>query len=111
MAGRDSRSPHETPVVARRSSIVLLAAPAAAEDPWSRKQSIDSRIATLHEKIAQAQAREQALASQIASVSTRIQELEAEVGDVSTDLAVLEHDLALQQEKLDRLEDLLERME
>jgi murein DD-endopeptidase MepM/ murein hydrolase activator NlpD len=99
--------------VARRLSIVLLlflllAAPAAAVDPWSRKQAIDSRIAGLHEKIAQAQAREQDLSSEIASVSTRIQELEGQVGDVSSDLAALEHDLALQQEKLDRLTELFE---
>lgn len=99
--------------MARRLAIVLgffllLAAPAAADDPWSRKQAIDSRLAGLQSKIASAQAREQELAGEIASVTTRIRELEAQVGGVSADLAALERDLALQQEKLDRLTELFD---
>jgi murein DD-endopeptidase MepM/ murein hydrolase activator NlpD len=97
--------------VVRRLSVVLclfllLAAPAAADDPAARKAAIDSRLAGLQTKIANAREREQALTAQIARVSSEIQELEGQVGDVMSDLAVLEHDLALQREKLARLTEL-----
>ena len=85
---------------------LLLAAPALGDDVAGRKQSVDARIARLHEKIASAQRQEQALAAQIADVSDRIHSLEQRVGDVSARLAPLERDLALHREKLGRLNEL-----
>jgi murein DD-endopeptidase MepM/ murein hydrolase activator NlpD len=86
--------------------LALLAAAPAAGDTITKKRQVDSKIATLNEKIAAARAREQRLASQIADLSQRIRTLEAEVGDVSRDLATLEQDLALQREKLARVTEL-----
>ncbi len=86
--------------------LLVVAAPAAAHNAHDRKAQVDSRLAQVNQKIAEARRREAALNAEIASVTTRIQSLERQVGDVSQDLAVLEHDLALQQEKLDRLNEL-----
>ena len=84
---------------------LLIATPAGA-DNVTRKQSVDSRITGLQDKIAAARAKEQRLARDIADVTSRIRTLEAEVGDVSTDLALLEQDLALQRERLTRITEL-----
>ena len=86
--------------------LALLAAAPAAGDNAAHKQSIDSRISSLNDKIAAARAKEQRLASQIADVSARIRTLEAEVGGVSRDLETLEQDLALQRERLARITEL-----
>ena len=84
---------------------LLIATPAGA-DNVTRKQSVDSRITGLQDKIAAARAKEQRLAREIADVTSRIRTLESEVGDVSTDLALLEQDLALQRERLTRITEL-----
>ncbi len=84
---------------------LLIAAPAAA-DNVTRKQSVDSKISGLQDKIAAARAKEQRLSREIADVTARIRTLESEVGDVSTDLALLEQDLALQRERLARITEL-----
>jgi len=84
---------------------LLIATPAGA-DNVTRKQSVDSRITGLQDKIAAARAKEQRLAREIADVTSRIRTLESEVGDVSTDLALLEQDLALQRERLARITEL-----
>jgi murein DD-endopeptidase MepM/ murein hydrolase activator NlpD len=85
------------------SVALALAATPAAGDVYSRKQSVDARISTLHARIAAAQERAQALSAEIDRVGSRIQGLESRVGDVSAQLATLEADLALHQRKLDRL--------
>jgi murein DD-endopeptidase MepM/ murein hydrolase activator NlpD len=87
--------------------VLLLAAPAAG-GLYDRQQSLQDRIAEAQSKLAEARAREQALAAEIASVSQRIRSLESEVGDVSSRLAALEEDLALHQRKLDKLTELYE---
>ena len=87
--------------------VLLLAAPAAG-GIYDRQQSLQDRIAEAQSKLAEARAREQALAAEIASVSQRIRSLESEVGDVSSRLAALEEDLALHQRKLDKLAELYE---
>ena len=94
----------------RRILVVLLlalitAAPAAGDNA-TRKAQVDSRISSLNEKIAAAQAKEQRLASEIAAVTSRIRSLESEIGDVETDLHLLEQDLALQQERLAKITEL-----
>jgi murein DD-endopeptidase MepM/ murein hydrolase activator NlpD len=85
---------------------LLVATPAAAVNPASKKERIDQKIETLNDKIAAARAREQQLHSQIAHVNAKIRALESEVGGVSNDLELLERDLALQQEKLNRITEL-----
>ena len=87
---------------------LLVGTPAVAGDVTSRKESVDARLARLHEQIAAAQRREQALTAEIASVSERIQGLQRRVGDVTARLSTLERDLALHREKLDRLNALYE---
>jgi murein DD-endopeptidase MepM/ murein hydrolase activator NlpD len=82
---------------------LLVCAPALAGDVTSRKDSVDARLARLHEQIAAAQRREQTLTAEIAAVSERIQGLQRQVGDVTARLGTLERDLALHREKLDRL--------
>jgi murein DD-endopeptidase MepM/ murein hydrolase activator NlpD len=86
--------------------VALLAATPAAADTVTKKQQVDARIASLNDKIASARAKERRLAGEIAGLTSRIRSLEAEVGDVSRDLAVLEQDLALQQERLNRITEL-----
>ena len=83
--------------------VAAIAAAPAAGDVYSRKHSVDARIATLHSRIAEAQQRAQELSAEIDSVSSRIHSLEGRVGDVSARLATLESDLALHQRKLERL--------
>ena len=79
---------------------LLLAAPAAGDN--------SGRIATLQAKIAAARAHESRLNTEIASVTREIRSLESRVGDVSQRLSILEHDLALHQARLDKLNELYE---
>jgi assimilatory nitrate reductase catalytic subunit len=83
--------------------VLVVAAPAAHGDLYGRKQSLDGRIAGLHDKIAAARAREQALGGQIVDVTARIQSLERRAVGVSARLSSLESDLALHREKLARV--------
>src|SRR6266545_823673 len=85
---------------------LVLAAPALGTGPADRKQQVDQRLSNLHERIAQARAREQTLNSQIDSVTSDIRGLDRQVGDVSARLAPLEQDLALHQRQLDKLNEL-----
>ena len=86
--------------MARRLALVLvcglvLAAPAAGDN--------SGKIATLQQKIAAARAHEARLTADIASVTREIRSLESRVGDVSQRLSVLERDLELHQQRLDKL--------
>jgi len=83
-------------------ALLVVAAPAGA-DIVDRKQSVDSRIAGLQDRVAAAQEKEQALRQEIDDVSGRIRGLEQQVGDVSSRLAPLEHELHLREVKLNRL--------
>jgi murein DD-endopeptidase MepM/ murein hydrolase activator NlpD len=83
----------------------VVAAPASG-DVVSRKQSVDARLQSVQAKIARADQRARDLAADIASVNNRIHGLEAQAVDVTARLVPLERDLALHQEKLDRLNEL-----
>src|SRR5438105_4131145 len=74
---------------------LVLAAPAAGDH--------SSKIASLQARIEAARQHEAALSSQINDVTSEIRSLEARVGDVAQHLSVLERDLALHQERLDKL--------
>ena len=76
--------------------VVLL--PAALSTPARA-----DRIQSLQSKIAAAQSQEARLQSDIGSIEGKIRTLESQVGGVSTKLDALEHDLRLQQERLNRI--------
>jgi murein DD-endopeptidase MepM/ murein hydrolase activator NlpD len=89
--------------MARRLLLVLLLSllvliPAALSTPARA-----DRLQSLQQKIATAQAEEARLSSEIGSIESEIRALEREVGGVSVQLGVLEDDLRLQQEKLNRV--------
>jgi murein DD-endopeptidase MepM/ murein hydrolase activator NlpD len=97
--------------MARRLALLLLAAlvlvtPASAQNFEDRKQSVDSKIAALNQKIEAARAREAELSTQIRDVTMRIRSLQTQVGSVSVRLAALEEDLALHRERLARITEL-----
>lgn len=85
---------------------LVLASPAAGDDIVGQKQSVDARIAGLHERIAATRGQEDALRGQIADVTANIRALEARVGDVSARLETLEQDLALHQARVHKLGEL-----
>jgi murein DD-endopeptidase MepM/ murein hydrolase activator NlpD len=89
--------------MARRLALALLLAlivllPGALGTPARA-----DRLQSLQQKIATAQAEESRLSSEIGSIEAEIRSLEAQVGDVGVRLDTLEHDLRLQQEKLNRV--------
>jgi septal ring factor EnvC (AmiA/AmiB activator) len=63
-------------------ALLVVAAPAGA-DIVDRKQSVDSRITALQDRVAAAQEKEAALRQEIDDVSGRIRGLEQQVGDGS----------------------------
>ena len=83
-------------------TLLVVVAPAGA-DIVNRKQSVDARIGSLQDRVAQAQRREAALRAAIDAVSGQIRGLEQQVGDVSLRLAPLERELELRELKLNRL--------
>jgi murein DD-endopeptidase MepM/ murein hydrolase activator NlpD len=85
--------------------LLVVVAPAAA-DLGGRKHAVDDRIASLHDRIDTAHAREQTLTAEINSVTTRIRSLEAQVGDVSSRLTTLQNDLDLHQTRLAKIQSL-----
>jgi murein DD-endopeptidase MepM/ murein hydrolase activator NlpD len=74
---------------------LLLVAPAAGDN--------SGKIGALHARVAAARAKEARLTAQISDVTAEIRSLERRVGDVSQKLSLLEHDLALHQQRLDKL--------
>jgi peptidoglycan DL-endopeptidase CwlO len=98
-------SPSRLLLLATLVLLGALAAPASGDD-YSRKQAIDSRLRAVQAKIEWANRRQRALSTQLDSVNARLQELSGEVVDVSARLATIEQDLALHQQKLDRLTEL-----
>ena len=87
--------------------LVLLAVPASGGGGISdRKSAIDTRLHRVQAKIAWADRRRRELSAQIADVNSRIHSLSRQVGDVSARLVTIERDLALHQEKLDKLNEL-----
>lgn len=85
----------------------VAAAPALAGDNYGdQKAAVDAKLAHLHSKIAVQHAQAQRLSSQIASLTTQIHTLELQVGDVSSKLSLLQHDLSLHQQRLQKLNEL-----
>jgi murein DD-endopeptidase MepM/ murein hydrolase activator NlpD len=88
-------------------ALLVVVAPAGA-DIVDRKQSVDARIESLQNRVADAKQKETALRAEIDAVSGRIRGLEQQVGDVALRLAPLEHELELRELKLNRLNALFE---
>jgi murein DD-endopeptidase MepM/ murein hydrolase activator NlpD len=82
-------------LLAALAAALVLAAPADGDN--------STKIAALQARIAAARQHEAALSAQISDVTSRIRSLEGKVGDVAQKLSVLEQDLALHQERLDKL--------
>ena len=84
--------------------VLALAAPALAGDGYGdQKARVDAKLAHLQAKIAAQHRQEAQLNSQIAGLTTEIRGLEQRVGDVSSKLATLQADLALHQQRLNKL--------
>src|SRR4051812_24767056 len=77
---------------------LLLAAPAAGDN--------GGKLGVVQARIAAARAKEARLTAQISGFTSQIRSLERKVGDVSQRLSILERDLALHQQRLDRLNEL-----
>jgi murein DD-endopeptidase MepM/ murein hydrolase activator NlpD len=88
-------------------AFVVVAAPAGA-DIVDRKQSVDARIESLQDRVAEAKQKEAALRAEIDAVSDQIRGLEQQVGDVALRLVPLERELELRELKLNRLNALFE---
>jgi murein DD-endopeptidase MepM/ murein hydrolase activator NlpD len=88
-------------------AVLVVAAPAGA-DIVDKKQSVDARIVSLQDRVADAKRKEAALRAEIDAVSGQIRGLEQQVGDVSLRLSPLEHELELRELKLNRLNALFE---
>ena len=86
--------------------LLILAAPAAGDDIHHRKAELDSRISTLHSKIAHAKSQEGVLTQQITAVSDKISALQDNVSRAQSQLSTLEDQLAASQRKLDRVTEL-----
>jgi murein DD-endopeptidase MepM/ murein hydrolase activator NlpD len=85
--------------------LLAVASPALGDDS-SKKHQVDSRIASLQDKLASQRRREHSLRNEVAGYTQRIRALEAQVGDVSLKLSTLEADLSLHQRRLDALNEL-----
>jgi murein DD-endopeptidase MepM/ murein hydrolase activator NlpD len=86
--------------------LLVLAAPAFGDDTVGKKHAIDSRIASLQDRLSSHRQRERALRGEVADYTSRIRSLEAKVGDVSLRLETLQADLSLHQKRLDALNQL-----
>ena len=85
------------------ASVLLLAAPAAAEDIHRKKREIDERITELHSKIAQAKTQEGVLTREITIVDAKITSLQDDVARAQNQLNSLEAQLSASQQRLDRM--------
>ena len=98
--------------MARRLALGLLllsliaTAPAAGDDVYQRKQTIDDQIQALHDRIAGARQQEGVLTSRISALNGQIRTLEGQVSSASDRLTALERDLELHRQKLERLTEL-----
>ena len=86
--------------------LLLVAAAPALGDDVAKKHQVDSRIASLQDKLDVQRQREHALRDEVAGYTDRIRALEAQVGDVSLKLSTLEADLSLHRRRLDALNEL-----
>jgi murein DD-endopeptidase MepM/ murein hydrolase activator NlpD len=82
--------------------LLVLATPAFGDDS-GKKHQIDSKIASLQDKLSAQKQHERTLRTEVDGYTARIRALEGRVGDVSLHLQTLEEDLSLHQRRLDAL--------
>ena len=87
---------------------LVVAAPAAADDPVEQKASVDARIAALQAEISASKAQEGVLTSQLSAVADELQSAQDAVSSAEASVSHLEADLSSAQAELDRLAALLE---
>jgi murein DD-endopeptidase MepM/ murein hydrolase activator NlpD len=94
----------------RRTGLALLfalclavAVPAGRADLGTKKQQVDEKIGALQARIERAKERERVLTGEIAAVTSKIRVLQGDVDSAQSHLSTHEQVLALQQRKLDRL--------
>jgi murein DD-endopeptidase MepM/ murein hydrolase activator NlpD len=86
--------------------LLLLAGPAGGENPYSKKASVDARLANVQAKIAELQSREGPLRAEIASYTSQIRGIERQIGTVEGRLEPLQRDLDLHEKRLASLNEL-----
>jgi murein DD-endopeptidase MepM/ murein hydrolase activator NlpD len=79
---------------------LVIAAPAAGQDPGSEKAQVDARIAELEQEIAAAKSREGVLTSQLTEVVSELREAQDAVEEAQAGLDVLEAELESERERL-----------
>src|SRR3954470_16607793 len=82
--------------------LLVLVTPALGDD-GVKKHQIDSKIASLQDRLSAQKQHERALRTEVDGYTARIRALEGRVGDVSLHLQTLEEDLSLHQRRLDAL--------
>jgi peptidoglycan DL-endopeptidase CwlO len=82
---------------------LVLAAPAAGGDIHRQKRTIDERISTLNDKVAQAKLKEGVLTQQISVVNAKIRSMQGDVTSAQAKLNQIEGVLTVHQRRLDRL--------
>jgi murein DD-endopeptidase MepM/ murein hydrolase activator NlpD len=99
--------------VARRRLLLALAcaaalaAPTALADLAEDKQAIDSRIAELRDRIADAKAREGTLTTDISAASEQVDAVQGRVDDLAAEVGELEAELARHRDRLAELRELV----
>jgi murein DD-endopeptidase MepM/ murein hydrolase activator NlpD len=86
---------------------LVVASPAAADDPADEKAVVDARIAALEADIADSKAREGVLTSQLSAVVAELESAQAAVEDAQATVGALEAQLAAARGRLDELTALL----
>jgi murein DD-endopeptidase MepM/ murein hydrolase activator NlpD len=87
----------------------LAATPARAGGGYGdQKSTVDAKIAALHSRISDSQAKAASLSSQVGSLTRQIHALDQRVGNVSAQLSTLQSDLALHQRRLHKLDALFQ---
>jgi murein DD-endopeptidase MepM/ murein hydrolase activator NlpD len=95
------------PVVLGVALALVLASPAAGDDPVEEKARVDARIAALRAEIEAAKEKEGVLTSQLSNVVDELETAESAVTEAEGSLDLLEAELAAEQERLARLTVLL----
>jgi murein DD-endopeptidase MepM/ murein hydrolase activator NlpD len=86
---------------------LVVAGPAAAEDPIGEKAAVDARIASLQTQIEESKHEEGVLTSQLSAVVDELEDAQAAVDSAESSLEGLEAELSGARDELDRLTRLL----
>jgi murein DD-endopeptidase MepM/ murein hydrolase activator NlpD len=82
---------------------LVVAAPAAADDPSDEKAAVDARIASLQADISASKAREGVLTSQLSAVVDELEDAQSAVDDAESAVGALQAELSSARARLDTL--------